>query len=87
LTKSEEDKYIAEVARLSQSSLNIASTLIATQISMILRDLALKKESNTFIGKIKFVDGELILTDTSSIKQYLNLEFITSKLMEEIIEN
>ena len=56
MASNEETRYIAEVASLSQIPVDIINSTIATQIAMILRDLALKKESDTFLGKIKLIN-------------------------------
>jgi hypothetical protein len=83
--QNEEDKYITELSTLSQTSYNITNNLVATQIAMALRDLGIKGEAMTLIGKVKIIDGKLVLVSLNSrVKKFLNPKYIVNKLIEEI---
>jgi hypothetical protein len=87
MTPEEEGKYIGEVSTLSKVPVSITHSIVSTQIAMVLRDLGIKKEANTVLGKIKIEDGNLVLVNPNQqLLKYLNSDFIRQKIFSEIPE-
>ena len=82
----EENRYIAELARISSTSFSITMRIIDVQIAMLLRDLGVKGESQTLIGRIKMDgDGRLeIVSPNTQIKRLLDKRHLLDKLLREI---
>jgi len=84
-TLDEENHYIAELARLSSTSVSITMKIIEIQLAMVLRDLGVKGESQTPIGKLKLgKDGALSIENPNvQIKRMLDNKFLVEKIMRE----
>jgi hypothetical protein len=59
MTDEEETAHIAEIARISLIRVEITERIVNTQIAMLLRDLGIKGEATTIIGKVELVGGHL----------------------------
>lgn len=76
---------MAELARISSTSFSITMRIVDIQLAMLLRDLGIKGESQTLIGKVKMNgDGNLVIdTPNSQIKKMLNKRHLVNKLLRE----
>jgi hypothetical protein len=85
LNSEEENQYVAELARISSTSFSITMRIVDIQLAMLLRDLGIKGESQTLIGKVKMNgDGNLVIdTPNSQIKKMLNKRHLVNKLLRE----
>lgn len=84
-TLEQENSYLAELARLSSTSFSITAKVVEIQLAMLLRDLGVKGESQTFIGKLKLnKDGSLSIEKPNmQIQKMLDNRFIVEKISRE----
>ena len=85
-TLDQEKSYVAELARLSSTSVSITIKIVEIQLAMVLRDLGVKGESQTPIGKLKLrKDGSLsIESPNAQIKRMLDQKFLVEKITREL---
>ena len=78
--------YAAELARISSTSVSITLRIIEVQIAMLLRDLGVKGEAETLIGRIKMNEnGSLeIVTPNTQLKRMMDKKQLLDKLLREI---
>jgi hypothetical protein len=81
----QENQYIAELARCSSTSVSITMRIVDIQLAMLLRDLGIKGESQTLIGKVRMNgDGNLIIeSPNTQIKKMLDKRYLVDKLLRE----
>jgi hypothetical protein len=86
-TLDQENHYIAELARLSTTSVSITTRIVEIQLAMVLRDLGVKGESQTPIGKFKLKsDGTLVIEHPNvQITRMLESKFLVEKILREAI--
>jgi hypothetical protein len=87
LNSDEENRYVAELARISSTSISITMRIVDIQLAMILRDLGIKGESQTLIGKIKLIGrGSLVIENPNTqIMKMLNKEHLVEKILRGVV--
>jgi hypothetical protein len=82
----QEGQYVAELARLSSTSVSITMRIVEIQLAMMLRDLGVHGEAQTLLGKVRMNrDGNLILENPNSqINKMKDKRYIVNKLLREI---
>jgi hypothetical protein len=81
----QESHYVAELARLSVSSVSITMRIVEVQLAMMLRDIGIKGDSQTPFGKFKLNnDGSLTLeSPNTQLQKMLNHKQIVDRVMRE----
>lgn len=87
MNSDEENRYVAELARISSTSISITMRIVDIQLAMILRDLGIKGESQTLIGKIKLIGrGSLVIENPNTqIMKMLNKEHLVEKILRGVV--
>ena len=78
-----EIQYVAEVAKLSSVSPSIVASVIATQVTMLLRDIGINDKAYTFLGTVELRNDKLVLI-SPAISHYLDPRFLKEKLFAEV---
>jgi hypothetical protein len=82
-----DNRYIAELARVTGTSVPLVNKIVEVQLAMVMRDLGLSGEAQTLIGKVKLIKGTLILVDPSShLQRMLDKSRLVDRLMKELGE-
>jgi hypothetical protein len=85
MTEEEETAHIAEIARISLIRIEITERIVMTQIAMLLRDLGIKGEATTIIGKVELVGGTLVLVHPNEQMQKMtDKRCLVSRLVNEL---
>jgi len=84
--REEERKYVSEVSHISAVDILTTTKVLEAQLSMLLRDLGVKGESQTFLGKVKldFNNNLVLEIPNSQIKRMTNRDFLTERVMREL---
>jgi hypothetical protein len=82
-----EARYVAELARITATSVSLVAKIVEVQIAMIMRDLSLSGEAQTLVGRIKLIKGNIVLIDPNSyLQRMLEKDKLIDRLMRELGE-
>lgn len=81
-----ERQYIADLARISGTSVTITQRLIDVQLIMLLKDLGIIGESQTIFGKVSLdKDKNLVITNPNPLLvKIVNKGSLIDKLIKEL---
>ncbi|NNK81915.1 MAG: hypothetical protein HKO92_02205 [Flavobacteriaceae bacterium] len=81
------DEHIQNIVKCSKVNRVTAEQVINTQIALIFSDLAVKSESEFFLGKITYKNNKLNFTPNDRVSDLLEGKIDPSVILKEIFEN
>ena len=85
MNQEEENKYITEIAKLSDVPANTVFRVIEMQIAMALRDLGVNGKAKTTFGEIKLDKNKLVLLSPNhQVNKMLDSDSIVERLTREL---
>lgn len=81
------EEYVDLVYENSKLDKNSIENIINTQVALIFGDIAVKNESDCFLGKFYLKDGELKLEPNDLINNLLKGEIDPILILKEMLDN
>ena len=85
MTFNEENNLISEISRLSGVPIETVKSVINLQIVGLMRDLAAKGSSNTFLGRVTLQNDQVLLVSPNHrLKDFTNRKKMVERIMSEL---
>lgn len=81
------DKYIKNIVDRSNLNRTTTERVINTQLALLFGDLAVTGESDCFLGKLTYDNGEIFLEPNNFIKEVIKGKIDPVIILKEIFEN
>lgn len=79
--------YIDLLYKNSRLDRNSIENIVNTQVALLFGDLAVKNESECFLGEVYFNDGHLKIEPNDMIKSLLKNEIDPVLILKEMLDN
>ena len=81
------EEYVDTLYKNSKLDKNSIENIINTQIALLFSNLAVKNESNCFLGKLYFEDGEIKIKPNDLIEDLLQGKIDPVLILKEMLDN